>query len=97
MEQPEIHWTPAIGVSNITFYTGNPFKEWQNNLLVTSLKAENLYRLVIDEGKVVEEELVFSLGSRIRDIEIGPDGFIYLSLEYPGEIIQLRPIKNSIN
>ena len=43
---------------------------------------------------MVEEELVFSLGSRIRDIEIGPEGFI---LEYPGEIIQLRPINNSIN
>jgi glucose/arabinose dehydrogenase len=97
MENPVIHWTPTIGISNITFYTGNPFKEWQNNLLVTSLKEENLYRLVIDEGKVVEEELVFSLGSRIRDIEIGPEGFIYLSLEYPGEIIQLRPINNSIN
>ncbi len=41
--------------------------------------------------------LNFSLGSRIRDIEIGPEGFIYLSLEYPGEIIQLRPINNSIN
>ena len=97
MEQPVIHWTPSIGVSNITFYTGNPFKEWHNNLLVTSLKEENLYRLVIDEGKVVEEELVFSLGSRIRDIEIGPEGFIYLALEHPGEIVQLRPIKNSIN
>ena len=90
-------WTPSIAVGNIIFYSGNPFKEWQSNLLVTSLKAENLYRFVIAEGKVVEEELVFSLGSRIRDIEIGPEGFIYLALEYPGEIIKLRPIKNSIN
>ena len=59
-----------------------------------SLKFENLYRLEIESGKVIEQELIFSTGSRVRDVETGPDGFIYVAIEDPGRIIRLKPIKN---
>ena len=88
MEQPVIHWTPSIAVCGIDFYDGNVFKNWENNLLVTSLKFENLYRLTIDQNNVIDQEIIYSAGSRIRDVETGPDGYIYLALEDPGRIIR---------
>ena len=94
MEQPITHWTPSIAVCGIDFYDNNIFTNWENNLFVTSLKFENLYRLEIESGKVIEQELIFSTGSRVRDVETGPDGFIYVAIEDPGRIIRLKPIKN---
>ena len=93
MEQPVIHWTPSIAVSGIDFYDGKVFNNWKNNMLVTSLKFENLYRLEIRNKKVIMQELILSAGSRVRDVETGPDGFIYLAVEDPGRIIRLRPYK----
>jgi len=94
MEQPVIHWTPSIAVCGIDFYDGALFNDWKNNLLVTSLKFENLYRLEIKNNVVIDQELVYQAGSRIRDVETGPDGYIYLALEEPGRIIRFIPIKN---
>ena len=94
MEQPVIHWTPSIAVCGIDFYDGELFKNWENNLLVSSLKFENLYRLEIKDNKVTEQEIVYRAGSRIRDVETGPEGFIYLALEDPGRIVRFIPIKN---
>ena len=94
MEQPVIHWTPSIAVCGIDFYDGEIFKNWKNDLLVSSLKFENLYRLKIKDNKVTEQEIVYRAGSRIRDVETGPEGFIYLALEDPGRIIRFIPIKN---
>ena len=67
---------------------------WKNNLLVSSLKFENLYRLEIKANKVIEQEIIYRAGSRIRDVETGPEGFIYLALEEPGRIVRFIPIKN---
>jgi glucose/arabinose dehydrogenase len=91
MEQPIIHWTPSIAVCGIDFYDGKVFKNWENNLLVTSLKFENLYRLEILDNKVLNQEMIYSAGSRIRDVETGPEGWIYLAVEDPGRIIRLKP------
>jgi Glucose/sorbosone dehydrogenases len=93
MEQPVIHWTPSIAVCGIDFYDGKEFNNWKNNLLVTSLKFENLYRLELRNKKVINQELILSVGSRVRDVETGPDGFIYVAVEDPGRIIRLRPHK----
>ena len=94
MEQPVIHWTPSIAVCGIDFYDGELFKNWENNLLVSSLKFENLYRLEIEDSKVAQQEIIYRAGSRIRDVETGPEGFIYLALEDPGRIVRFIPIKN---
>ena len=37
--------------------------------------------------------MIYSAGSRIRDVETGPDGWIYLAIEDPGRIIRLKPQK----
>ena len=94
MEQPILHWTPSIAVCGIDFYDKKLFKTWENNLLVTSLKFEKLYRYEINSNKIINQEMIYNPGSRIRDVETGPDGYIYLALEDPGRIVRLVPIKN---
>ena len=92
MEQPVLHWTPSIAVCGITFYEGKVFTEWGNNLFATSLKYERLHRLEILDGKVVEQEIIYDAGSRVRDVETGPLGFIYVALEDPGRIVRFVPV-----
>ena len=94
MEQPILHWTPSIAVCGIDFYNKKLFKSWENNLLVTSLKFEKLYRYEINNNKIINQEMIYNSGSRIRDVETGPDGYIYLALEDPGRIVRLVPMKN---
>jgi len=91
MDQPVFHWTPSIAVCGIIFYKGNKFPEWNNNLLATSLKFERLHRVEMDGLNMVKDEIIYEAGSRVRDVEIGPDGLIYVALEDPGRIVRLLP------
>ena len=89
MDQPIFHWTPSIAVCGIAFYDGDQFPEWKNNLLATSLKFERLHRIELDGLNMVKDEIIFEAGSRVRDVEIGPNGMIYVALEDPGRIVQI--------
>ena len=89
MDQPVFHWTPSIAVCGIAFYDGSQFPEWKNNLLATSLKYERLHRVELDGMNMVKDEIIFEAKSRVRDVEVGPDGIIYVALEDPGRIVKL--------
>jgi aldose sugar dehydrogenase len=91
LEQPVIHWTPSIAVGDMAFYDGTEFPRWQGNLLVTSLAAQELRRLVIEDDRVTHQEIVFKGIGRVRSVTVGPDGFVYLGLEGPGRIVRLVP------
>lgn len=94
MEQPLYYWTPSIAPSGMTFYSGNKFPKWQNNLFVGSLKFGLLVRLVIKNNKVVHEERMLDQKyGRIRDVRQSPDGALYLLTdEEQGKVLKLRYI-----
>lgn len=93
MEPPVIHWTPSIAVCGINFYTGDRFPAWKNQLFVTSLAAQELRRLVIDQhNQVTHQEVLFKKIGRLRDVATGPDGLLYIAMEQPGRIVRLRPV-----
>jgi len=94
MEQPVWHWTPSIAVCGMKFYYGDMFELWDGNILVTSLKFEYLKRLIIKDNLVVDSEIIYKPGSRVRDVEIGKDGSIYVALENPGRIVRLSIISD---
>jgi len=79
---PVVDFTPAPAVSNFTFHDGSRFPAWKNDLLVGTLKASTLYRLRIEDGKLVEQEKLITDFGRIRDVEMGGDGSIYIALEH---------------
>ena len=93
MEQPLHYWVPSIAPSGMTFYTGQLFKPWQQNLLVGSLKFGQLVRLELTGEKVTDEERIM-IGQRIRDVRQGPDGAVYLLTDQKnGQILRLTPKK----
>jgi glucose/arabinose dehydrogenase len=93
IEQPVVDFTPSPAISSFIFYEADRFASWRNNALVGSLKATELYRLVFDGNKVVHMETLIKGLARIRDIETGADGNVYLLLEHKqgGMIVRLVP------
>jgi glucose/arabinose dehydrogenase len=93
IEQPIVDLTPSPAVSSFAFYDGTAFPKWRGNMLVGTLKATELYRMVVERDRVVHiEKLLDGLG-RIRDVEVGTDGAVYLLLEHQagGRILRLVP------
>jgi glucose/arabinose dehydrogenase len=93
LEQPVYYWDPVIAPSGATFYTGNRYPGWTGNLFVGSLGQLALVRLVIENGRVAREERhLTDLGARIRDVQQGPDGFLYLVTDASdGRVIRVVP------
>ena len=91
MEQPIHHWTPSIAPSGMAFYTGGRFPQWKDSLFVGALAFRLLARLELDGEKVVREErLLQEIGERIRDVRMGPDGYLYLLTdEGNGEVLRV--------
>ncbi|WP_337881396.1 PQQ-dependent sugar dehydrogenase [Rheinheimera sp.] len=91
LEQPLHYWVPSIAPSGMSFYSQNAIAGWQNNLLVGSLKFGQLVRLELTADKISHEERI-RIGSRIRDVQVGPDGAVYLLTdEDNGKILKLSP------
>ncbi len=77
--KPILTWVPSIAPSGIMFYKGNKFKEWEGDLLVTSLKYNMLIKINMDNNKIVNETiLIKDKIVRIRDLEIDTKGNVYL-------------------
>lgn len=86
------HWTPVISPSGMVFYTGNMFPEWKNNALIGGLTHHELVRLVFDGTEVVDEDRL-DLPARIRDVEVAPDGSIYLLTDQDeGKVLRISAI-----
>ncbi len=80
--RPVVDFTPAPAISNFTFHAGGLFPRWEHDLLVGSLKATTLYRLRIKGNRLIEREKLISHFGRIRDVEMGRDGAVYIALEH---------------
>ncbi|MBI3937062.1 MAG: PQQ-dependent sugar dehydrogenase [Betaproteobacteria bacterium] len=93
MEQPLYHWVPSIAPSGMAFYTGERFPHWRGNLFVGALRDQMLVRLELAGEKVVKEErLIKNAIGRIRDVRMGPDGYLYLLTDHPdGVLARLEP------
>jgi len=91
MEQPIHHWTPSIAPCGMTFVSSDYYGAWGNDLLVGSLKFEYLHRLRMNGNQVVGHEMLLEGIGRVRDVQVGTDGFVYLAVEGPGRVIRLVP------
>jgi glucose/arabinose dehydrogenase len=94
VEPPVHYWVPSIAPSGMAFYEGDKFPAWRGNILVGALSAAILVRLELDGDKVVKEErMIQNAIGRIRDVRVGPDGFVYLlSDEKKGVLARLEPV-----
>ena len=79
VEQPVYFWYPDIAPCGMIFYTGDMFPEWKGNLLIGGMGAKSLIRVVLDGDKIVaEEHLLTELNQRVREVEQGPEGALYV-------------------
>jgi glucose/arabinose dehydrogenase len=78
MEQPVYFWDPVIAPSDIVFYQGALFPEWNGNLFIASLNPGGIVRLVLNDDQVVAEERLLREWGRVRDVSLAPDGALWL-------------------
>jgi glucose/arabinose dehydrogenase len=91
MEQPVYYWDPVIAPSGMTFYTGDRYPGWKGSAFVGSMGRRALVRLTIENGRVTREER-YDLGARVRDVQQGPDGLLYVVTdEANGQLLRLVP------
>lgn len=90
---PVVDWTPAIAASNFVFYDSDEFPEWSGNIIMGTLRATDLIRMVVKDNEVVHTEILLENLARFRDVELGPNGELYLLLEHKtdSQIIRLVP------
>ncbi len=92
MEQPLLYWVPSIAPCGMTFVKGDLYPNWKNNILTGSLRFEYLKRVELDGTKVIHQENLLENIGRVRNVEMSPDGYIYVAIEKPGKILKLIPI-----
>lgn len=90
MEQPYHYWDPSIAPSGMAFIASDNYPSWKGDLLVGSLKFMYVNKVVLENGKVVKEERLLDGLGRVRSINQGPDGYIYVGIENMG-IVKITP------
>jgi glucose/arabinose dehydrogenase len=93
-EPPKVWWTPSISPGALLIYTGDKFPKWKGDALVGALSGEALIRVDIDGGKARKADQ-WPMGARIRAVDQGPDGSVYLleDGESGGRLLRLDPAK----
>jgi glucose/arabinose dehydrogenase len=100
LEDPALVWLPSIGITGMTFYTGDRFPHWRRNLFVTGLRqggvprTGQLQRIEFNERwqELRREPMLMELKQRLRDVRQGPDGLLYLlTAENDGALLRVEP------
>ena len=100
-QQPQVIWWPSIAPSGITFYSGEAFPEWNNNLFVGSMMegripgTGHIERVVFNSrGEEIRREgILREIKARITDVQQGPDGNLYVLVdEEDGALLRLEPL-----
>lgn len=94
MEQPDLYWVPSIAPCGSTFVSGDRYPAWKGDLLVGSLRFDYVNRCILEGDQIVGEEKLFKNIGRVRAVEMGRDGYIYISVEDPGYIFRVMPVNS---
>ena len=90
-EAPKLFWTPVISPAGLLYYSGDLFPQWKNSLFIGGLSGKALVRVKLD-GENASKADQWDMGARIREVEQGPDGALWL-LEDGGRGSQGRLLK----
>jgi glucose/arabinose dehydrogenase len=101
MEPPRHVWVPSIGVSGLLFYTADRFAGWKGDMIVAGLSGQRLVRLRLHGQRVEGQETLLRGMGRLRDVQQGPDGLVYVAVDgnargFDGEptaILRLVPVE----
>lgn len=95
---PDTYWNPVISPTSMIIYSGALFPDWQGAVLITGLTSRSLIRVSFDcplAFREICEVERFPIGNRLREIEQGPDGAIWLledgDHDGAGRLLKLTP------
>jgi glucose/arabinose dehydrogenase len=92
LAKPVIYWVPVIAPGNLTFYSGKLFPQWQGSALVGGLNTKSLSRITFDAKGGATAAERWNVGRRIRDVEVAPDGAVWLlEDDDPGGVLRVTP------
>ena len=93
-EKPKITWTPVVSPAGMVVYSGAAFPDWRGQILMGGLSGQALLRIAID-GEAPRIAARYDMGQRIREVEQGPDGSVYLLEDGAqgsgGRLLELKP------
>ncbi|SMF61623.1 PQQ-dependent sugar dehydrogenase [Allosphingosinicella indica] len=94
-EAPKAYWDPAISPAGLMIYSGDMFPAWKGSAFIGGMNKPGLVRVELN-GTEAQKADVFDLdGQRIREIEQGPDGAIYILEDggrgSKGRLLKLTP------
>jgi aldose sugar dehydrogenase len=92
LAKPVIYWTPIIAPGNLIFYNGAMFPQWRGSALMGGMATQSLNRITFDgKGGAAPAER-WGVGHRIRDVEVGPDGALWMIEDAnPGGLFRVTP------
>jgi glucose/arabinose dehydrogenase len=92
LAKPVIYWTPIIAPGNLVFYKGAMFSNWQGSGLMGGMATMTLNRITYDGKGGARPAERWNVGHRIRDVEVGPDGALWmLEDSNPGALFRVTP------
>ncbi|MEO8465162.1 MAG: PQQ-dependent sugar dehydrogenase [Gammaproteobacteria bacterium] len=96
MEQPKAFFVPSIAISGLAFYEGDKFPNWKGNAFVGGMSTyRQLVRFSLNGPVVTNREGLLPGQYRLRDVRVGPDGYVYLATDniygQPTAILRLEP------
>jgi aldose sugar dehydrogenase len=78
LTKPVVYWTPIIGPGNLMFYNGSMFPQWKGSALIGGMETQTLNRVTFDGKGGAKPAERWSIGFRLRDVEVGPDGALWM-------------------
>jgi aldose sugar dehydrogenase len=89
--KPKVWWNPVISPGSLMFYTGDQFPNWRGNAFIGGLSAQTIVRIAVNGDNATEAQR-FVMGKRIREVEQGPDGNIWVLEDGAGgRLLRLSP------
>lgn len=90
-QAPAATWTPVISPAGLVIYSGERFPAWRGDGFIGGLSSQALIRVSFD-GETAREAERYPMGQRIREVEQGPDGALWLLEDgVGGRLLKLEP------
>ncbi|OAX56058.1 PQQ-dependent sugar dehydrogenase [Xanthomonas graminis] len=91
---PKLSWTPVISPAGFVIYSGSAFPQWRGNGFIGGMSSQSLLRIEFD-GDHAREAARYDMGKRIREVEQGPDGALWLLEDgSSGRLLKLQPVQS---
>jgi len=90
-EEPKVWWNPSISPGSLLIYSGDLFPQWKGDALIGALSGQAFIRVDIDGDKARKADQ-WDMGKRIRAVDQGPRGEVYLLEDGSGgRLLKLEP------